>query len=112
MPPRPSSPAISYRPPTTRAPASRSITAVVLPWPGHAQAPGPRQPQHARSPAAGGRFPGVRPGRRPVLLILSPPTPLVGSRLHGWRLPLLVIVVVFLTSWLAMALVEPAGSPI
>jgi voltage-gated potassium channel len=37
---------------------------------------------------------------------------LVGSRLHGWRLPLLVIVLVFLTSWLAMALVEPADSAI
>jgi voltage-gated potassium channel len=47
-----------------------------------------------------------------VLFILSRLTRLVGSRLHGWRLPLLVIVVVFLTSWLAMALVEPAGSPI
>ena len=34
----------------------------------------------------------------------------VQSRLHGWRLPLAVLVVVFLTSWPAMALVEPAGS--
>jgi voltage-gated potassium channel len=47
-----------------------------------------------------------------VFFFLSRLTRLVGSRLHGWRLPLLVIVLVFLTSWLAMALVEPAGSPI
>ncbi|MFD2093450.1 ion channel [Blastococcus deserti] len=33
-------------------------------------------------------------------------------RLRGWRLPLAVAVAVFLTSWLAMALVEPAGSDI
>nr|WP_221203401.1 potassium channel family protein [Modestobacter versicolor] len=39
-------------------------------------------------------------------------TRLLGTRLHGWRLPLAVIVLVFLTSWLAMALVEPAGSEI
>ena len=37
---------------------------------------------------------------------------LVGSRLQGWRLPLAVIVLVFLTSWLAMALVEPADNDI
>lgn len=34
----------------------------------------------------------------------------VRLRLRGWRLPLAVAVIVFLTSWLAMALVEPAGS--
>ncbi|WP_219414641.1 ion channel [Pseudonocardia nigra] len=34
------------------------------------------------------------------------------NRLHGWRLPLLVAAVVFGTSWLAMWLVEPAGSEI
>jgi voltage-gated potassium channel len=33
-------------------------------------------------------------------------------RLQGWRLPLAVAVFVFLTSWLAMALVEPAGTAI
>jgi voltage-gated potassium channel len=33
-------------------------------------------------------------------------------RLHGWRLPLGVAALVFATSWLAMALVEPAGSEI
>ncbi|MGY1747522.1 ion channel [Blastococcus sp. SYSU D00695] len=33
-------------------------------------------------------------------------------RLRSWRLPLAVTVAVFLTSWLAMALVEPAGSGI
>ena len=33
-------------------------------------------------------------------------------RLQGWRLPLAVVVFVFLTSWLAMALVEPAGTAI
>ncbi|SNR68420.1 ion channel [Blastococcus mobilis] len=33
-------------------------------------------------------------------------------RLRGWRLPLAVAVFVFLTSWLAMALVEPAGAEI
>jgi voltage-gated potassium channel len=36
----------------------------------------------------------------------------VRSQLHGWRLPLAVAVFVFLTSWLAMALVEPAGTGI
>ncbi|MGY1688196.1 NAD-binding protein [Geodermatophilus sp. SYSU D00867] len=33
-------------------------------------------------------------------------------RLSGWRLPLAVILLVFLTSWAAMALVEPAGTGI
>src|SRR4051794_10068718 len=33
-------------------------------------------------------------------------------RLQGWRLPLAVAVFVFVTSWLAMALVEPAGTGI
>ncbi|SNS42344.1 voltage-gated potassium channel [Geodermatophilus pulveris] len=37
---------------------------------------------------------------------------LVRVRLEGWRLPLAVAVVVFLTSWAAMALVEPAGTGI
>jgi voltage-gated potassium channel len=36
----------------------------------------------------------------------------VRLRLHGWRLPLAVAAFVFLTSWLAMALVEPAGTGI
>ena len=47
-----------------------------------------------------------------MFFLLSRLTRLLGSRLQGWRLPLVVIVVVFLTSWLAMALVEPAGSEI
>jgi voltage-gated potassium channel len=47
-----------------------------------------------------------------VFLLLSRLSRLVGSRLFGWRLPLVVIVLVFGTSWLAMALVEPAGSEI
>jgi voltage-gated potassium channel len=34
------------------------------------------------------------------------------TRLQGWRLPLAVALVVFATSWLALALVEPAGSDI
>ncbi|WP_209313795.1 potassium channel family protein [Blastococcus sp. TF02A-35] len=33
-------------------------------------------------------------------------------RLHGWRLPLAVAVLVFLSSWLLMSLVEPAGAAI
>ena len=33
-------------------------------------------------------------------------------RLRGWRLPLAVAAFVFVTSWLAMSLVEPAGSEI
>jgi voltage-gated potassium channel len=37
---------------------------------------------------------------------------LLRLRLRGWRLPLAVAVFVFLSSWLAMALVEPAGSGI
>ncbi|MBB3083968.1 ion channel [Geodermatophilus sabuli] len=37
---------------------------------------------------------------------------LLRLRLRGWRLPLTVAVGVFLTSWLAMALVEPRGSEI
>jgi voltage-gated potassium channel len=47
-----------------------------------------------------------------VFFFLTRLTRLLGSRLHGWRLPLVVIVLVFLTSWLAMALVEPADSEI
>jgi voltage-gated potassium channel len=35
-------------------------------------------------------------------------TRLVGARLRGWRLPLVVALVVFLTSWAAMAILEPA----
>ena len=34
------------------------------------------------------------------------------QRLRGWRLPLAVAAFVFLSSWLGMALVEPAGSEI
>jgi voltage-gated potassium channel len=37
---------------------------------------------------------------------------LVDARLQGWRLPLVIAVAVFATSWLAMWLVEPAGSEI
>ena len=37
---------------------------------------------------------------------------LLRVRLRGWRLPLAVVTFVFLTSWLVMALVEPAGSEI
>ncbi|RBY85913.1 ion channel [Blastococcus sp. TF02A-26] len=37
---------------------------------------------------------------------------LLRLRLRSWRLPLAVTVFVFLTSWAAMALVEPAGSGI
>ncbi|MGK5172223.1 potassium channel family protein [Geodermatophilus sp. CPCC 205761] len=37
---------------------------------------------------------------------------LLRLRLRGWRLPLAVAVFVFLSSWLAMALLEPAGSGI
>ena len=37
---------------------------------------------------------------------------LLRLRLRGWRLPLAVAVFVFLSSWAAMALVEPADSPI
>jgi voltage-gated potassium channel len=47
-----------------------------------------------------------------VFFFLSRLSRLVGSRLQGWRLPLVVIVLVFLTSWPVMALVEPAGSGI
>jgi len=36
----------------------------------------------------------------------------VRSRLTGWRLPLAIVVFVFLTSWLAMSLVEPASNEI
>ncbi|MGY1847441.1 NAD-binding protein [Blastococcus sp. SYSU DS1021] len=39
-------------------------------------------------------------------------TRFVRLRLTGWRLPLAVAVFVFLSSWLAMALVEPVGSDI
>ena len=37
---------------------------------------------------------------------------LLRVRLRGWRLPLTVALVVFVTSWAGMALVEPAGSGI
>jgi len=47
-----------------------------------------------------------------VFLLLFRLTRLLGSRLRGWRLPLAVLVLVFLTSWLAMALVEPADNEI
>ncbi|MDK3255796.1 potassium channel family protein [Blastococcus capsensis] len=39
-------------------------------------------------------------------------TRFVRARLTGWRLPLAVALFVFLSSWLAMALVEPAGTDI
>lgn len=47
-----------------------------------------------------------------MLFFVSRLARLLRSRLGGWRLPLAVAVAVFLTSWLAMALVEPAGSGI
>jgi voltage-gated potassium channel len=47
-----------------------------------------------------------------VILFLARLARLLGSRLLGWRLPLAVIVGVFLTSWLAMWLVEPADNDI
>jgi voltage-gated potassium channel len=47
-----------------------------------------------------------------VIFFLARISRLLGSRLLGWRLPLAVILVVFLTSWLAMALVEPADNDI
>jgi voltage-gated potassium channel len=47
-----------------------------------------------------------------VVFFLARLSRLLGSRLLGWRLPLAVIVLVFLTSWLAMALVEPADNDI
>ena len=47
-----------------------------------------------------------------MIFFLARLSRLVGSRLLGWRLPLAVIVLVFLTSWLAMALVEPADNDI
>ncbi|MGH3835584.1 MAG: ion channel [Pseudonocardiaceae bacterium] len=37
---------------------------------------------------------------------------LVNTRLPGWRLPLVIVVVVFATSWLGMWLVEPVGNEI
>src|SRR3712207_7850915 len=37
---------------------------------------------------------------------------LLRVRLQGWRLPLAAAVFVFLSSWLVMGLVEPAGSGI
>jgi voltage-gated potassium channel len=36
----------------------------------------------------------------------------VRHKVTGWRLPLVIAVFVFVTSWLAMALVEPAGNAI
>lgn len=39
-------------------------------------------------------------------------TRFVRARLTGWRLPLAVVAFVFLTSWLAMALAEPADNDI
>ena len=44
--------------------------------------------------------------------LLARLTRLLRVRLPGWRLPLAVAVVVFLTSWAAMAVVEPAGTGI
>jgi voltage-gated potassium channel len=46
----------------------------------------------------------------PFLLVRL--TRLLRLRLSGWRLPLAVALVVFATSWLLMALVEPPGSEI
>ena len=39
-------------------------------------------------------------------------TRVVATRVTGWRLPLLIVVVVFVTSWLLMALVEPESNEI
>jgi voltage-gated potassium channel len=47
-----------------------------------------------------------------VPFLLARLTRLMRVRLPGWRLPLAVAVVVFLTSWAAMAVVEPAGTGI
>jgi voltage-gated potassium channel len=47
-----------------------------------------------------------------VPFLLARLTRLVRLRLRGWRLPLAVALVVFLSSWLLMALVEPTGSEI
>jgi voltage-gated potassium channel len=46
----------------------------------------------------------------PFLLVRL--TRLLRLRLSGWRLPLAVALLVFVTSWLLMALVEPPGSEI
>ncbi|MDQ4010636.1 MAG: ion channel [Actinomycetota bacterium] len=37
---------------------------------------------------------------------------LINTRLHGWRLPLVIAVVIFATSWLGMWLVEPVDNEI
>jgi len=47
-----------------------------------------------------------------VPFLLARLTRFVRLRLGGWRLPLAVVVLVFLTSWLLMWLAEPAGSEI
>jgi voltage-gated potassium channel len=46
----------------------------------------------------------------PFLLVRL--TRLVRSRLTGWRLPLVIVLFVFLTSWAAMVLVEPSDNEI
>jgi voltage-gated potassium channel len=48
----------------------------------------------------------------PVPLLVYRLSRLLRLRLRGWRLPLAVAGFVFLSSWLIMALVEPAGSEI
>ena len=47
-----------------------------------------------------------------MLFFVTRLTRLLVGRLQGWWLPLVVIVLVFLTSWLAMALVEPPDNDI
>jgi voltage-gated potassium channel len=47
-----------------------------------------------------------------VLFLIQRLSRFTRLRLRGWRLPLAVAVVVFLVSWLTMALVEPSGSDI
>jgi voltage-gated potassium channel len=47
-----------------------------------------------------------------VLFLIQRLSRFARLRLRGWRLPLGVAAVVFVTSWLAMALVEPSGSDI
>ena len=46
---------------------------------------------------------------RPVPIFAARLVRLLHVRLTGWRLPLAIALFVFLTSWLAMALLEPAA---
>jgi len=53
-----------------------------------------------------------RRDRRPVTPLSRRLLRLVRARLKGWRLPLMIAFFVFLTSWLAMWLVEPQANAI